>query len=305
MKQSNNSNQLCRLVLGTAQLGMLYGVDNTSGQPDTQRCEDLVKIAWEGGIRDFDTAQAYGESEINLGNVFKKLNIAEEVRVTTKVSDHLSPDRAVELKNAIADSISRLGVTHLFALLLHQEESLDRWDEDLKELYTGLVADGLTENIGISVYSPDKALKAVKTDGISIVQVPSNILDRRFENAGIFQVAEDYSKTIFVRSIFLQGLLLMNVKDLSRSMAFAARTVEKFHGLARKAGVPINHLALGYVREAYPHARIIFGAETPEQVAINLSAWKSPLPGLWIEEAKELFCDVEIKILNPSLWPEL
>ena len=40
-----------RLVLGTAQLGMPYGIANRSGQPDASQARAIVEAAWEAGIR--------------------------------------------------------------------------------------------------------------------------------------------------------------------------------------------------------------------------------------------------------------
>lgn len=49
-----------RVALGTAQLGMAYGVANTAGQPTSEAATGLVATAWGAGVRSFDTAQAYG-----------------------------------------------------------------------------------------------------------------------------------------------------------------------------------------------------------------------------------------------------
>ena len=59
-----------RLVLGTAQLGMDYGIANTQGRPAFEEAVELVRCYWERGVREFDTAQDYGDSEKILGRVF-------------------------------------------------------------------------------------------------------------------------------------------------------------------------------------------------------------------------------------------
>ena len=64
------SNQPNRLVLGTAQLGMDYCIANTTGQPVYDTAKTIVQEAWESGICEFDTAQAYGQSEQVLEQVF-------------------------------------------------------------------------------------------------------------------------------------------------------------------------------------------------------------------------------------------
>ena len=53
--------QMKQLVLGTAQLGMNYGIANTSGQPDFPTIKSIIQNAWNNGIQEFDTAQAYGK----------------------------------------------------------------------------------------------------------------------------------------------------------------------------------------------------------------------------------------------------
>jgi len=51
------------LVLGTAQLGLPYGIANQTGQPDQVVATAIIREAWNQGIREFDTAQGYGDSE--------------------------------------------------------------------------------------------------------------------------------------------------------------------------------------------------------------------------------------------------
>ena len=291
-----------RLVLGTVQLGMRYGVNNKSGQPDLRTAEGIVNAAWEGGIREFDTAHAYGESECVLGKVLKRLEIENEVKVITKLSPTLNHLVPMNLKQTLEESLERLCVSKLYGIMLHMEELLDQWDQGLGETLSDLVLSGLVDHIGVSVYSPQKSLEALEIKGITMVQVPSNIMDRRFENAGVFQTAEIKSKLIYVRSIFLQGLLFKDHDDLLPSMSFASQTLKSFELLARRAKISRQKLALGYVREVYPEAKILFGAETISQVKSNLEVWNSTLSPWIVKEVQELFHDVDEKVLNPSLW---
>lgn len=62
-----NEYDLSRLMLGTAQLGMAYGVANTAGRPDFRQAVRLIAAAADGGVNCFDTAAAYGDSEVILG----------------------------------------------------------------------------------------------------------------------------------------------------------------------------------------------------------------------------------------------
>ena len=300
--QSNNSNQVSRLVLGTAQLGMNYGVANRTGQPDFKTAESIIKMAWKSGIHEFDTAQAYGDSERVLGEVFHSLGISNDVNVISKFHpdlDHLNKDA---LKKALEKSLSNLKISKLYSIMLHREEFLSLWDQGLGDILSEFVKSGLVEHLGVSVYSPAKAIEALKTEGLSIIQLPSNLLDHRFEIAGVFELAEDVEKTIYIRSIFLQGLLLLNSVDLPEEMQFAVEDLRKLDVLSQHTGLSKQDLALGYVKKAYPKTKIVFGVETLGQLNNNLKSWKSILPVGLIEYTQEIFKCVEERVLNPKLW---
>lgn len=51
------------LVLGTAQFGLNYGINNKNGQLPIEQLLDVLELAWDNGIREIDTAQDYGNSE--------------------------------------------------------------------------------------------------------------------------------------------------------------------------------------------------------------------------------------------------
>ena len=294
-----------RLVLGTAQLGMDYGIANTTGQPVYNTARSIVQDAWESGICEFDTAQAYGQSERVLGQIFKDLGIADKVRVITKFApdvDHL--DKAA-LNNALEISLNNLGVESLYCLMLHREDMLDLWEKGLGENLMAVVSSGMVEYIGVSVYSPERAVQALNTEGISMVQLPTNILDRRFEKAKVFELADDVGKTIYIRSIFLQGLLIMPLDALPEHMLFAAPILSRLSLFAQHdLGLSIMELCIGYVKHAFPHTHLVFGAETPAQVRENLKCWNVVWPDGLMERIQAEFEDVDEMILNPALWPK-
>jgi len=281
---------------------MRYGIANQAGRPNSDLAEKIVKTAWEAGIREYDTAQAYGESEKALGKALNSLGLSSDVNIITKLDpnlDHLDKDA---LKQAVRGSLTRLEVPILHGLMLHREEYLELWDKGLCEILQSLVAIGLTRRLGVSVYSPEIAVLALKTDGIDMVQLPSNIFDRRFEKAGVFDLAEDMRKQVYVRSIFLQGLVMMRAEQLPKHMSFALPVLKELELLSIDTGLTTQRLALGYVKKAYPNAKILFGAETPWQVEENVGMWRRNFQEDFVEQARELFDDIEERVLNPVFW---
>lgn len=292
------------LVLGTAQFGSHYGIANKTGQPDQDTATAIIKEAWENGICEFDTAQGYGTSEQVLGKALHELGIASKAHVISKFHPDLNHMDAFAMSDALDESINRLQVPNLKCMMLHREELLSLWDKGLAEILHGFVLSGRVKQIGVSVYSSQKAVQALNTDGIDIIQIPSNILDRRFENAGVFKLADKKKKKVYIRSIFLQGLLLMNADELAEKMAYAKPVLKKLESISSDFGLTRRELALGYVKTEMPDSKIIFGADVPVHVSENVSSWKKSIPVSLVSKVKEVFDSVDEKILNPVLWPK-
>ena len=290
------------LVLGTAQLGSWYGIANKTGQPDQKMATAIIGEAWQSGIREFDTAQGYGESETVLGNALAELGVSREAQIISKFHpnlDHL--DQGV-LSGSIDKSLKKLGVPCLSGILLHREEMLSIWDKGLGRILFDIASSGRVKHIGVSVYSPDKALEALNTDGIEMVQVPANILDRRFEEKRVFQVAAEKKKTVYIRSVFLQGLIFMELEEVPENMAFARPVLEKLDSLSQEMGLARQEIAIGYVKSEMPNARVVLGAETQAQVRENVMIWRKTVPDLLGSYVKAIFGGVDDKVLNPSMW---
>jgi len=292
-----------RLVLGTAQLGMSYGIANKSGKPDFATALAIVRTAWESGITEFDTAQAYGDSEQILGRIFKELGIVQEIKVITKLHPKKFRADEIELRQSVEQSLDRLNVSCLHGLLLHREDMLDLISDDHKEVLRGMVQNGYIRHLGVSVYSPERAKQAIKNDLIEIVQIPTSILDQRFHQAGVFTMASDLGRQIYIRSIFLQGLVLMGREDMSEKMASVKPILEKMDALSGRFHLTKRAMALIYVRDLFPQAKVIFGAETLEQIQQNVHSWKEDNPRGFLTAINDTFPKpLDEEILNPARW---
>jgi aryl-alcohol dehydrogenase-like predicted oxidoreductase len=290
------------LVLGTAQLGMPYGIANRTGKPDSNTAKAIIQTAWENGIVEFDTAQAYGESEEVIGKALTQIGINNQVRVISKLDPKLNHLEEQALKVSLEQSLDHLKIDNLYALFLHREDLLDFWEDGLKEILAKFVKNGYMKHIGISVYTTEKALQALNSDFIDMVQVPASILDHRFSNAGVFEAAVNSSKTIYVRSVFLQGLILMSPENLPLNMKHALPLINAIEILSNHYQLSKQRIALNYLRVKCRDAKIVFGAESVEQVKENIDCWYKDIPQNLTDEIDHTFNTVKEEILNPSLW---
>ena len=97
----------------------------------------------------------------------------------------------------------------------------------------------------------------------------------------------------------------MDSCDLPHTMEFAGPMLNRVAASMDELGLPRESLLIGYVKYAYPNAHIIFGAEHPQQIVDNLRYWNMEFPEGFVERLRESFLDIEERILNPSLWPDI
>lgn len=290
------------LALGTAQLGMPYGVANRSGQPDAAEARAIVAAAWRAGVRWFDTAEAYGESEEVVGRCLRELGVAAEARVVGKLHPETPPAAAGEIRARVEASFATLGVPRLAGLLLHREELLESWDGCLGETLLALRDGGRVARLGVSVYGVDAARRALDEPAMEILQLPLNVFDRRMHRSGVLERAARQGRRVFVRSVYLQGLALMDPEKLPAGMELARDAVVAYRAFCRERGVDRRAFALAYVRQRAPRACLVVGAESRAQVEenarllrqaaeVDVEAWDRR----WPEDRPEL--------VNPARWP--
>ena len=66
----------------------------------------------------------------------------------------------------------------------------------------------IINKIGISLYDPQEIKKIWKFWKPDLIQVPFNPLDNRILDSGLVDLLKKFKIKIFVRSVFLQGLLI-------------------------------------------------------------------------------------------------
>ena len=178
-----------KIALGTVQFGMNYGISHTTGQIPFDEIARILHFCNKHGIDTIDTAQGYGESEKVLG----QFNLSS-FKVITKLIG------AARLET----SLENLKLDSIYGLMLHRENECNEHTWAQFESYK---TRGMVKKIGVSVYSPELLNNLIDLYPIDIVQLPMNILDQRF--IPILDKLKNKGIEVHIRSLFLQGLLLM------------------------------------------------------------------------------------------------
>jgi len=200
-----------KIALGTVQFGIDYGIANRSGKIEVDEITSILDYAKQNNICTLDTAPDYGNSEFCLGSLgVDKWQIITKLRALPE--DIQDIDAWVE--NQVKGSLSRLNVPTIHGLMLHKQNQLSCKDSDrLWDAVIKVRSSGLVEKVGYSIYDPEEISRYWKKYRPDIIQAPYNIFDRRLKTSGWLSKLHDNKIEIHVRSIFLQGLLLINKED--------------------------------------------------------------------------------------------
>ena len=295
---------ISRLILGTAQLGMRYGISNRTGQPDRKQAERIIKTAWENQVHRFDAAQAYGTCEQVLGQCFKHLGIAGQAEIILKIDPANCVLDNSQIIESIRTSLRSLQVPQLHALLLHRGRFLDQWNEKFGPLFQSLKEQGLIRYSGVSIYDEEEVEKALVIPDLNVIQLPFNIFDQRAIRHQWFERAQRANKIIHTRSVFLQGLLLLQAAELPPAMQYAHDSVAAYHRFCESHRSTPLEIALRYVWRCAEKACVVVGVNASEQLLENISILKQLENKNHSANGELAFPEVaEKRITNPSHWP--
>ena len=294
-----------RIVLGTAQWGLPYGIANRTGVPDDRAVSTILAVAKRAGIATLDTARAYGESESVIGRL-----IGEDPTwtVVTKVpplriANATDAGAREQVQRALDASRDALGRAHLDVVLLH--DATDRtaargvaWRALVDHRTRGTIG-----SLGVSASCPGDAMDVLADDSVEVVQVATSLLDARLSRVAFFARAARKGKRVFVRSAFLQGVAHLAPEALPAHLSELKPVLGAVARWAAGRGMGLADAFLLYLRDALT-APVVLGIETPAQLEANLRTWTlPPLGAVALAELTALVPELPDSVLDPSMWP--
>ena len=294
---------MAEFCIGTAQFGMDYGIANTSGQPRQEEIDQIVASAVDNGIRFFDTAQSYGNSESFLGKALEKLEHKNSLRFVSKLSPDLHSSSSDIIIKTVKSSVQNLNIESLYGFLAHQLEAI--YTQSFASAVQQLKNEEIIFKSGVSVYTPDEAKTALENPLVEILQIPLNILDRRWIDEMILKKAEEKNVQLFFRSIFLQGLIFLNAHDLKKvQMEWAHPYLDQFKTLVSETSLSLVELSINVLSNLSGDNIIIIGVDNYQQLQENINIISNLEPDkTFIQNWWSSIPAFPEKLLNPSLWP--
>lgn len=303
-----------RMVLGTVQLGLSYGIANLTGKPEQHTATEIVHKAIINGVVMLDTAHAYGSSEEVVGRALNG-GWRSRCQIVTKLSplNECAYDTETRVAAAFAEasmyqSLHHLKTGYLDVLMLHRAEHLTMWNGAVWKLLIRLRDEGVIGRLGVSVQSTQELSYSLNNPDVSVIQMPYNLLDWRWDEMipEIVHAKRTRSLSIHARSSLLQGLLPSDDPELWRR-ANVQQPDEIIEWLQSQADLHqckgVAELCIAYSNSCDWIDGVVVGVETPHQLEANLHLFAQRKLGendlIAIRTSRPVLSD---ETLNPVNW---
>ena len=202
------------------------------------------------------------------------------------------------VNQSLLDILKKTKMKKLYGLLIH--DSNDLLKTNGLAIYNALKKQkemGLVDKIGVSVYDPKDLKSLIENYFFDIVQLPLNIFDKRFVENNLLQNLNDLGIEVHVRSIFLQGLLLMDEDRLPIQFFKWKPEFKKWYEWLSKNNITPVDACFQFVKSCNYVNKVLVGIQNERQLLEIINAYKK-------SEIK-VFPDFGIqdkKLIDPREW---
>ena len=287
-----------KIILGTVQLGLPYGINNTSGQPSIEDSFSILNYANLSGISILDTAEAYGTAHEVIGEYHLKYP-NQKFQIITKLPHQFTTSISVK----IHDYLKVLHVNRLFSLLFHSFSSYVENENNMNEL-TLLKENKKIENIGVSVYTNTEFETVINDDRIDIIQLPYNVFDNTNLRGELIKLAKQKGKLIHTRSCFLQGLFFQETTSEKPIVKALKSELDKLKDICSEFGKSIEEVTLNYCLQEKNIDNVLIGVDSLDQLKHNIQIANITLNSTILDKLNTIQIK-KTELLNPSIWNRL
>jgi aryl-alcohol dehydrogenase-like predicted oxidoreductase len=283
-----------KLILGTVQFGLEYGINNIKGKPEKETVFEILSYAYDNGIKYLDTAELYGDAH-NLIGEFHTLNPTKKFNIITKFPH--------EFEDSVADKIitylTQLNVDQLHAILFHSFDSYLKHKDQLKNIIQ--LKNISVTYIGVSVYTNEQIDEVISDINIDIIQIPFNLFDNLNQRGELLKKAKNKNKIIHTRSAFLQGLFFMKKNNPNIIRTKLEKELDIITEISLKSNLSIGSIALNYCLMQNNIAGVLIGVDSLKQLKENIAYIENKISNQYVNEI-EMINIQNCDLLNPSLW---
>lgn len=286
---------LKKLILGTAQFGMDYGINNSTGKIQKSEVFEILKYAFQNGIELLDTAPVYGDAHKIIGQFHKE---HEQIRykVITKIPANFPIYKLEELVDGflLELNIDSIEVLHFHSII----DYVTCEKQMISEVFNRLKRSKKVKSFGVSIYENSEA-DLLNRDLIDVVQLPFNLLDNLNQRGELIYQLKQKEYEIHTRSVFLQGLFFKNAIDSPvKELIPYLLKIEK---ILQEPPSSKQALALQYCLTQEKIDHVLIGVDSLAQLKVNLEHSRSHLREILIQQIDQIQV-VNCEQLNPVNW---
>tara|TARA_B100001175_G_C19492340_1_gene633344 strand:+ start:483 stop:1349 length:867 start_codon:yes stop_codon:yes gene_type:complete len=285
-----------KLILGTVQMGLDYGINNSYGKISNRQSFEVLSLAFSSGINILDTAEVYGNSHQIIGK-FHYNHPNSKFKIITKLPHDIKTHK---IESKVFEYLKVLRVEKIETLMFH---SFDDFKNNIIaiELLNSLKSDGYINNIGVSVYTNNQIEFLIDKDSIDVVQLPFNLLDNIRVRGELIKKLKESKKIVHSRSAFLQGLFFKKIDENNNIVRELNKELILLNNIKSKLGCTMEELALSYCINQKLIDNVIIGVDSLGHLNANLKATQFKLPSKFKIEIDNINVK-NLKLLNPSSW---
>ena len=262
-------------------------------QIDVERSEQLVLKAVQGGVNYFDTAYAYGGSEVAVGQILAKNNLRDKIFLATKLP-HAKCKSYNDFESFFQTQLDRLQTDYIDYYLIHNigdtdswkrlcELGIEKWIKEKKE-------SGRIKNIGFSFHGiHDEFLKLLDVYDWDFCQIQYNYLNTNYQAGTVgLKRAADKGLPVIIMEPLLGGKL---------ATGLPTKAVRLF----KEANSALTPAAWGlrWLWNQKEVTVVLSGMNDRTQVENNIETAKNALPDMLTPAENETYESV-IKIIEAA-----
>jgi aryl-alcohol dehydrogenase-like predicted oxidoreductase len=254
-----------RFVVGTANFGRQYGtVQPYSLKP--LEIEEISKVMETISLNKIDTAFSYSlhNSDLEVDPSFFAGR-----QVTTKVSlrNFTESYSSKSIRECFIQDLEKKRIQKYENVLFHDSDDLKLpRGLELLEVISQLKEEGLTNGVGVSVYTAKEVDDVLLIMDPDVIQVPVNLFDQRLLDTGHLAQLAYRNVKIQVRSIFLQGLLLQKEFEFGSRAFFAKKYLDKWWEFLNEEKINPLNLCLDFILTNGLFDEVVVGVNNSDQL---------------------------------------
>jgi len=291
-----------KLIIGSVHFGMPYGLKELN-PIDISEITKILDYSYNNNINFIDTAVSYGDSESKIG----KYKFSYNFNIISKIPEYFNSSKDIDsykywFNEQVILSKQRLQIDSFYAFLFHQPSDIFLFDiksirsflDDQKKIH------GINK-LGISVYSPEEAMKALSIYPFEVIQFPFNVFDRRFEESGFLKYAKSLGIEMHARSIFLQGTLI-NIDHNSNLYKSFSKEYSSWFKFVNDNKVSSQAAAINFIKMYKDIDAVVIGVRSLKELMEITDIIRSLKKQESLKYYPSKLSSNNEELINPSFW---